>query len=58
MNIWDRTRQDTKFRQKLNNVKSTLPKINHPTTTTYNSTMRKKGNNDQTNYRKQNNLKH
>ena len=58
MNNWDRTRQDTKFRQKLNNVKSTLPKINHPTTTTYNSTMRKKGNNDQTNYRKQNNLKH
>ena len=50
MNNWDRTRQDTKFRQKLNNVKSTLPKINHPTTTTYNSTMRKKTNSEQTNY--------
>ena len=29
MNIWDKTRQDHKFKQKLQNVKSTLPKIMH-----------------------------
>ena len=34
MHNWDREQQDNKFRQKLNNVKSTLPKINHPNTTT------------------------
>ena len=29
MQNWDRNRQDVKFKQKLNNVKSTLPKISH-----------------------------
>ena len=29
MNTWDKTRQDHKFKQKLQNVKSTLPKIVH-----------------------------
>ena len=29
MNTWDKTRQDYKFKQKLQNVKSTLPKIVH-----------------------------
>ena len=29
MNTWDKTRQDNKFKQKLQNVKSTLPKIAH-----------------------------
>ena len=42
MHNWDREQQDNKFRQKLNNVKSTLPKINHPNTTTNISTKNKK----------------
>ena len=29
MQNWDRNRQDVKFKQKLNNVKSTLPKISY-----------------------------
>ena len=29
MQNWDRNRQDVKFKQKLNNVKRTLPKISH-----------------------------
>ena len=31
MQNWDRNRQDVKFKQKLNNVKSTLPKISYTT---------------------------
>ena len=31
MQNWDRNRQDVKFKQKLNNVKSTLPKISYAT---------------------------
>lgn len=29
MQNWDKNRQDVKFKQKLNNVKSTLPKISY-----------------------------
>lgn len=62
MNNWDRTRQDNKFRQKLSNVKSTLPKINQGGSS-YNQGIKKRSNLPQnsklppTNYRKQNNLK-
>jgi len=31
MQNWDRNRQDVKFKQKLNNVKRTLPKISYAT---------------------------
>ena len=37
MNTWDRTRQDNKFKQKLQNVKSTLPKIMHSTSSNISS---------------------
>ena len=61
MHNWDREQQDNKFRQKLNNVKSTLPKINHPNTTTNISTKNKNGTVKlpfTKNIRKQNNLKY
>ena len=61
MHNWDREQQDNKFRQKLNNVKSTLPKINHPNTTT-NITIKNKATVEKLPFtkklRKQNNLKY
>ena len=61
MHNWDREQQDNKFRQKLNNVKSTLPKINHPNTTTNSSSKHKTTAASlpfTKNLRKQNNLKY
>ena len=54
MQNWDRNRQDAKFKQKLTNVRSTLPKINY-TNNTGPSILSKKSTN-QSNNQNLNNL--